>query len=231
MWQTTCANNVILATGNKWPLLQNTLNNWQLLWRFLKPFPFVIGQFFFCHTEKWPKNVGLKKKGKNTLNIKMVFFLFRFMDAFSKSHQWNDCHQKWPVRIGFIALYWTTTNQKCPLFFSFCRRMFPVVKITASNLDPAAMYSFYLEFLQIDNHRWKYVNGEWVSAYIYLLVYSLQQIEISINAFSSGRAILCYSKSCMKKIYKYIHLQMNIRTKWTYCFIHKKYWILFHWTQ
>lgn len=40
--------------------------------------------------------------------------------------------------------------------------MFPVVKITASNLDPAAMYSFYLEFVQIDNHRWKYVNGEWV---------------------------------------------------------------------
>lgn len=42
--------------------------------------------------------------------------------------------------------------------------MFPVVKITASNLDPAAMYSFYLEFVQIDNHRWKYVNGEWVSS-------------------------------------------------------------------
>lgn len=43
--------------------------------------------------------------------------------------------------------------------------MFPVVKITASNLDPAAMYSFYLEFVQIDNHRWKYVNGEWVSVF------------------------------------------------------------------
>lgn len=41
--------------------------------------------------------------------------------------------------------------------------MFPVVKITASNLDPNAMYSFYLEFVQIDNHRWKYVNGEWVN--------------------------------------------------------------------
>lgn len=41
--------------------------------------------------------------------------------------------------------------------------MFPVVKITAIQLDPAAMYSFYLEFVQIDNHRWKYVNGEWVS--------------------------------------------------------------------
>lgn len=48
-------------------------------------------------------------------------------------------------------------------FSALSRRMFPVVKITASNLDPAAMYSFYLEFVQIDNHRWKYVNGEWVS--------------------------------------------------------------------
>jgi hypothetical protein len=43
------------------------------------------------------------------------------------------------------------------------RRMFPVVKITASGLDPAAMYTVLLEFVQIDSHRWKYVNGEWVS--------------------------------------------------------------------
>lgn len=50
---------------------------------------------------------------------------------------------------------------------TFLRRMFPVVKVTASNLDPAAMYSFYLEFVQIDNHRWKYVNGEWVSFSMY----------------------------------------------------------------
>ncbi|XP_055371853.1 T-related protein [Condylostylus longicornis] len=42
------------------------------------------------------------------------------------------------------------------------RRMFPVVKVTVSGLDPAAMYTVLLEFVQIDNHRWKYVNGEWV---------------------------------------------------------------------
>lgn len=40
------------------------------------------------------------------------------------------------------------------------RRMFPVVKITASGLDPAAMYTVLLEFTQIDSHRHKYVNGE-----------------------------------------------------------------------
>ncbi|XP_065360522.1 T-related protein isoform X1 [Calliphora vicina] len=42
------------------------------------------------------------------------------------------------------------------------RRMFPVVKISASGLDPAAMYTVLLEFVQVDSHRWKYVNGEWV---------------------------------------------------------------------
>lgn len=42
------------------------------------------------------------------------------------------------------------------------RRMFPVVKITTSGLDPSAMYTVLLEFVQIDTHRWKYVNGEWV---------------------------------------------------------------------
>lgn len=40
--------------------------------------------------------------------------------------------------------------------------MFPIVKVTASGLDPAAMYTVLLEFVQIDSHRWKYVNGEWV---------------------------------------------------------------------
>ncbi|CAH1183629.1 unnamed protein product [Phaedon cochleariae] len=42
------------------------------------------------------------------------------------------------------------------------RRMFPVVKVTATGLDSKAMYTIHLEFVQIDPHRWKYVNGEWV---------------------------------------------------------------------
>ncbi|XP_059476142.1 T-box transcription factor T isoform X2 [Neocloeon triangulifer] len=42
------------------------------------------------------------------------------------------------------------------------RRMFPVVKVSVSCLVPTAMYSILLEFVQIDTHRWKYVNGEWV---------------------------------------------------------------------
>lgn len=54
------------------------------------------------------------------------------------------------------------------IFFLFplCRRMFPVVKISASGLDPAAMYTVLLEFVQVDSHRWKYVNGEWVRLFI-----------------------------------------------------------------
>ncbi|XP_059841333.1 T-box transcription factor T isoform X3 [Hypanus sabinus] len=42
------------------------------------------------------------------------------------------------------------------------RRMFPVLKVNVSGLDPNAMYSFVLDFVAADNHRWKYVNGEWV---------------------------------------------------------------------
>ncbi|XP_029962096.1 T-box transcription factor T [Salarias fasciatus] len=42
------------------------------------------------------------------------------------------------------------------------RRMFPVLKVNVSGLDPNAMYSFLLDFASADNHRWKYVNGEWV---------------------------------------------------------------------
>ncbi|CAG0924780.1 unnamed protein product, partial [Notodromas monacha] len=33
------------------------------------------------------------------------------------------------------------------------RRMFPVVKVSISGLDPSAMYSVLLEFVQIDNNR------------------------------------------------------------------------------
>ncbi|XP_062319040.1 T-box transcription factor T [Osmerus eperlanus] len=42
------------------------------------------------------------------------------------------------------------------------RRMFPVLKVNVSGLDPNAMYSILLDFVAADNHRWKYVNGEWV---------------------------------------------------------------------
>ncbi|OWK64003.1 T-box-containing protein TBXT, partial [Lonchura striata] len=44
------------------------------------------------------------------------------------------------------------------------RRMFPVLKISVSGLDPNAMYSFLLDFVPTDGHRWKYINGEWVPA-------------------------------------------------------------------
>ncbi|KAK7604553.1 hypothetical protein V9T40_005739 [Parthenolecanium corni] len=40
--------------------------------------------------------------------------------------------------------------------------MFPVVKVSVQGLDPVAMYTLLLEFIQIEQHRWKYVNGDWV---------------------------------------------------------------------
>ncbi|XP_056157512.1 T-box transcription factor TBX19 [Lampris incognitus] len=44
------------------------------------------------------------------------------------------------------------------------RRMFPVLKVSVSGLDPSAMYSLLLDFVASDTCRWKYVNGEWVAA-------------------------------------------------------------------
>lgn len=41
------------------------------------------------------------------------------------------------------------------------RRMFPVIKVAISNLDPCGLYSIAIEFVQMESHRWKYVNGEW----------------------------------------------------------------------
>lgn len=37
-----------------------------------------------------------------------------------------------------------------------------MVKVSIAGLDHTAMYSVALEFVQVDSHRWKYVNGEWV---------------------------------------------------------------------
>ncbi|EGW14197.1 Brachyury protein [Cricetulus griseus] len=38
----------------------------------------------------------------------------------------------------------------------------PTGWVNVSGLDPNAMYSFLLDFVAADNHRWKYVSGEWV---------------------------------------------------------------------
>ncbi|KAK7476199.1 hypothetical protein BaRGS_00032553 [Batillaria attramentaria] len=40
--------------------------------------------------------------------------------------------------------------------------MFPVFRCSVTGLDPSAMYTFLLDFVQVDTHRWKYVNGDWV---------------------------------------------------------------------
>lgn len=40
--------------------------------------------------------------------------------------------------------------------------MFPVVKVSTDGLDPRAMYSLALEFVQVGTNRWKYMNGDWV---------------------------------------------------------------------
>ena len=36
------------------------------------------------------------------------------------------------------------------------------IQVRLDGLDENAMYSVLLDFSAADNHRWKYVNGEWV---------------------------------------------------------------------
>lgn len=41
--------------------------------------------------------------------------------------------------------------------------MFPVLKFNLSGLKQDAMYTILLDFTPADTHRWKYLNGCWVS--------------------------------------------------------------------
>ena len=40
--------------------------------------------------------------------------------------------------------------------------MFPVVSVSVTGLRPEAMYTVYLDMILVNNHRWKYVRGDWV---------------------------------------------------------------------
>ena len=44
------------------------------------------------------------------------------------------------------------------------RRMFPVLSISISGLEPESMYSFLLDFVIVDQNRWKYVKGNWTAS-------------------------------------------------------------------
>ena len=43
------------------------------------------------------------------------------------------------------------------------RCMFPLIKLVLSGLDPNGLYKILLQFRQIGDNRYKYVNGEWRS--------------------------------------------------------------------
>lgn len=60
--------------------------------------------------------------------------------------------------VWLLSLLWCQTSS------CLCSRMFPVLKVSVSGLDPSSMYSFLLDFVPADSSRWKFVNGEWVSA-------------------------------------------------------------------
>lgn len=138
---------------------------------------------------------------------KIAFHAFVFRDsAFYLLHSFASEHAHIQHRVICISSF---------------RRMFPVVKVTASNLDPAAMYSFYLEFVQIDNHRWKYVNGEWVSVLSAILfVFALlSMIELDFSR------ICCCSEFNENYVFNmfgciYISWKQQTESNWVSLFSH-----------
>lgn len=45
-------------------------------------------------------------------------------------------------------------------YFSY-RRIFPLLCVQITNLDPHATYTVLLGFKMTHNHRWRFINGEW----------------------------------------------------------------------
>ena len=60
------------------------------------------------------------------------------------------------------------------------RRMFPLIKVKVTGLQPEAFYSILLEFKQIDQNRWKYINGEWIAGKFERFFIKLSPIVINI---------------------------------------------------
>ena len=106
--------------------------------------------------------------------------------GYSNMHQTNSIHHKQPhvsIRLEDSDLWRTffdKTNemivtrsgrfvQFIPIsrlnlyktFNSRNRNMFPVLKAKVTGLDASTIYEVVVDFKQIDNHKWKYINGEW----------------------------------------------------------------------
>ena len=54
------------------------------------------------------------------------------------------------------------------------RSMFPLIKLVLSGLEPNGMYKILLQFRQLGDNRYKFVNGEWRSG-----LNSVQYLEFS----------------------------------------------------
>ena len=67
------------------------------------------------------------------------------------------------VTLNLCSISFCLRRIRYQLSFPFdFRRMFPVLKLHIKGLEAHAMYSILLDFVAVEDHRWKYVNGEWV---------------------------------------------------------------------
>jgi brachyury protein len=74
----------------------------------------------------------------------------------------NQQHSQISVRLHDVDLWMKFFCKTNEMIVTRCgRNMFPVLRVSVSGLDPAAIYEVVVDFRQIDNHKWKYINGEW----------------------------------------------------------------------
>ena len=81
------------------------------------------------------------------------------------------------------------------------RCMFPLVKLILSGLEPNGMYKILLQFRQIGDNRYKYVNGEWRSG-----LYSVQYLEFTNELMGSNLEFRIY------EFFKLIFIMISFST-------------------
>ena len=72
------------------------------------------------------------------------------------------------------------------------RRMFPVIKVEATGLDPSTLYQIWLEFKQIETNRYKYINGEWHPGMSFWVFTVLHFLFIGVKSKKSVIIIIYY---------------------------------------
>ena len=76
---------------------------------------------------------------------------------------------KWLISVSLLVRNWLSVSLVYPFFHVWFlllilvyRRMFPVVKMSVSGLEPDAKYFIVMDMVAVDDNRYKFHDSEWV---------------------------------------------------------------------